>query len=69
MKTYTAIKYSGGHRPIMAQSSSSKRLYAWLRENGGQYIGATELRGLRRKWRDSGGQPSVVIDLDKEVTK
>ena len=69
MRTYTAIKYSVGHRPTMVQSSSWKKLNAWLGENGGQYIGAAELRALRRKWRDTGGQPYVIIDLDSEEPK
>jgi hypothetical protein len=69
MKTFSALKYSGAHRPTLAQTSSWHRLCAWIEENGGQYITAAELRRLRKVWRDSGGQPSVVLDLDKKVTK
>jgi hypothetical protein len=69
MKTFSALKYSGAHRPTLAQTSSWKRLCDWVNENGGHYITAAELRRLRKVWRDSGGQPSVVLDLDAKEPK
>jgi len=67
---FRAIRWDARYRPTVAFSRSLKRLRQFLAENPGyRHIPAAEWQVAVNQWARTGGQPNIVIDIDKEAEK